>query len=220
MKMAQDPKMLDIVKGYKIPFHSKPFQSKIPSQPIVIRERKELVKLEIKEILKKRAIRKAQFKAICSLPLVRKLVRVPFLSLFWFETSITNIHKKLLKVPMTALHRLSIKIIIYLHDMLLICHSLEEILMSRDTVIFFLQNLGFIINWKKSVLTAVQEIEFLGLKMNSVTLELSLSKTKVQKVVSECQNLLNNPQTSILEFTRLIGLLKSTIQAVLPARLN
>ena len=56
MKMAQDPKMLDIVKGYKIPFHSKPSQSKIPSQPIVIRERKELVKLEVKEILKKRAI--------------------------------------------------------------------------------------------------------------------------------------------------------------------
>ena len=109
--------------------------------------------------------------------------------------------------------------IIYLHDML-ICHSLEEIFMSRDTVIFLLQNLGFIINWKKSVLTPVQEIEFLGLTMNSVTLKLSLSKTKVQKVVSECQNLLNNPQTSILELTRLTGLLKSTIQAVLPARLN
>ena len=30
MKMAQDPKMLDIVKGYKIPFHSKPSQSKNP----------------------------------------------------------------------------------------------------------------------------------------------------------------------------------------------
>ena len=109
--------------------------------------------------------------------------------------------------------------IIYLHDML-ICHSLEEIFMSRDTVIFLLQNLGFIINWKKSVLTPVQEIEFFGLTMNSVTLKLSLSKTKVQKVVSECQNLLNNPQTSILELTRLTGLLKSTIQAVLPARLN
>ena len=120
---------------------------------------------------------------------------------------------------MTALHRMNIKMIIYLHDML-ICHSLEEIFMSRDTVIFLLQNLGFIINWKKSVLTPVQEIEFLGLTMNSVTLKLSLSKTKVQKVVSECQNLLNNPQTSILELTRLTGLLKSTIQAVLPARLN
>ena len=27
MKITQDPKILDIVKGYKIPFHSKPFQS-------------------------------------------------------------------------------------------------------------------------------------------------------------------------------------------------
>ena len=75
-------------------------------------------------------------------------------------------------------------------------------------------------NWKRSVLIPVPEIEFLGLTINSVTLELSLNKTKIQKVVSECQNWLNNPQTSILELTRLIGLLTSTIQAVLPARLN
>ena len=33
IKIAQDPKILDIVKGYKIPFHSKPFQSKsLPNQ--------------------------------------------------------------------------------------------------------------------------------------------------------------------------------------------
>ena len=91
--------------------------------------------------------------------------------------------------------------------MLLISHSLEEIIMSRDTVIFLLQHLGFVINWKKSVLTPVQEIEFLGLTINSVTLELSLNKTKIQKVVSECQSLLNNPQTSVLELKRLLGLL-------------
>ena len=58
MKMAQDPKMLDIVKGYKIPFHSKPFQSKVPSQPIVSREGEKFVKLEVKEILTNRVIRK------------------------------------------------------------------------------------------------------------------------------------------------------------------
>ena len=33
MKKRQDPKILDMVKGYKNPFHSKPFQLKIPSQP-------------------------------------------------------------------------------------------------------------------------------------------------------------------------------------------
>ena len=56
------------------------------------------------------------------------------------------------------------------------------------------------------MLTPVQEIEFLGLTINSVTLEISLKKTKIQKVVSECQNLLNYPQTSILELLKLTGL--------------
>ena len=83
----------------------------------------------------------------------------------------------------------------------------------------FTKHVGFVINWKKSV-TPVQEIGFLGLIINPVTLELSLNKTNIQKVVSECQNLLKNPQTSILELTRLIGLLTSTFQAVLPTRLN
>ena len=34
--------------------------------------------------------------------------------------------------------------------MLLIGHSLEEIFIDRDTIIFLLQHLGFAINWKKS----------------------------------------------------------------------
>ena len=63
--------------------------------------------------------------------------------------------------------------------MLLIDHSLEETVMSRDTVIFLLQHLGFVINWEKSVLTPVQETEFSDQTINSVTLELSLSKTKI-----------------------------------------
>ena len=121
---------------------------------------------------------------------------------------------------MKILRSINIKIIIYLGNMLLIGRSLEEIVMSRDTVIVLLQHLRFVINWKKSVLTPVQKIEFLGLEINSVTLELSLNKTKIHKVVSDCQNLLNNPQTSVLELTRLIGLFTLTNQAVLPARLN
>ena len=57
MKITQDPKILNIAKGYKIPFYSKSSQSKISSQPIVSREGVELMKLEAKEMLKKGAIR-------------------------------------------------------------------------------------------------------------------------------------------------------------------
>ena len=55
-----------------------------------------------------------------------------------------------------------IRIIIYPH-MLLMGRMLPEILMARDTLIFLLQHLGFVINLKKSVLHPVKQIEFLGL---------------------------------------------------------
>ena len=105
----------------------------------------------------------------------------------------------IIKNPIAILRRINIRMIIYLDDMPLMDHSIEEIKMCRDTVIFLLLHLGFVINWKKSVLTPVQEIEFLGLKINSVNLEISLTE---------------------LELTRVIGLLTSTIQAILPARLQ
>ena len=194
------------------------FNERFAKTEILVAKRRLLLRPRFKRCIFFGSLGK-KLKSICSFRFVRKLVRVP-LTLVWFGTNTTKLFTKLLKVPMTILRKMNIKMIIYLDGMLLIGHSLDEIIMSRDTVIFLLQHLRFFINWKKSVLTPVQEIEFLGLTINSVTLELSLNKTKIQKVVSECQNLLNNPQTSILELTRLIGLLTSTIQAVLPARLN
>ena len=71
------------------------------------------------------------------------------LLLFWSGTSTTNIHK-IAKKPMTILRRINIRIIIYSDNMLLIGHSLEGIMMSWDTVVFFLQHLGSAINWKRS----------------------------------------------------------------------
>ena len=130
-----------------------------------------------------------------------------------------RIFTKLLKIPIAILRRIIIKTVIYLDGMLLMGHSIEEINMCRNTVIFLLQHLGFVINSKKSVLTPVQEIEFLGLKINSVNLEISLTEERIQKVKTKCQNLLKEPATSILELTRVTGSFTSTIQAVLPARL-
>ena len=92
--------------------------------------------------------------------------------------------------------------------------------MCRDTVIFLLQNLGFVINWKKSVLTPVLEIEYLGLKINSVNPEPSPTEEKIQNAKTKCQNLLTEPKALILELTKVIGLLTSTVQEVLPARLQ
>ena len=49
---------------------------------------------------------------------------------------------------------------------------------------------------------------------------LALTEEKMKKVILKWQNLLSNPQTNVLELTELIGLMCSTIQAVLTARLQ
>ena len=131
-----------------------------------------------------------------------------------------RIFTKLIKVPISVLSRINIRVIIYLDDMLLMGQTMEEILMSRDTTIFLLQHLGFILNMEKSILNPVQEIEFLGLTVNPVKMTLSLSEPKIKRIQDQCQDLYVKGFVTVLELTKLIGLLASAIQAVLPAQLN
>ena len=125
-----------------------------------------------------------------------------------------RIFSKPLKVPIALLRRLNIRLVIYLDDIPLMGRT-DEFLMSRDILIFLLQHLGFVIKLKKSVLKPSQQIDFLGLKIDTHTMTLALTEEKMK-----CQNLLSHSQTTVLELTELISLISSTVQAVLPARLQ
>ena len=132
----------------------------------------------------------------------------------------SRIFSKLFNVPIALLRRLNIGLVIYLEDILLMRRTVEEILMSRETLIFLLQHLGFVINLKKSVLKLSQQIEFLGLKIDTHSMTSALTEEKKEKVILKRQNLLSHPQTTALELTQLIGLMSSTVQADLPVRLQ
>ena len=86
-------------------------------------------------------------------------------TLYKFLCQAPLIFTKILKVAIPLLRRPQIRVIIYLDDMLLMSQTLEELLMSRDTVIFLLTQLGFVINLKKSILSIAQQIELLGLEI-------------------------------------------------------
>ena len=113
---------------------------------------------------------------------------------------------------------MNIRIVIYLDDMLLLGRLIKEVLIATDTAFFSLQHLGFIINLKKSILTPQQKIEFLGLLVDSLNMSLSLTPEKLMKVTSQCLEMYKTEKVSILQLTKLIGLLGSTTQEVLPAQ--
>ena len=57
-----------------------------------------------------------------------------------------------MKIPKSLKRKLSIRIIIYLDDMLLMEAIIKEFSMSHDALEYLLQSLGILINIQKSVL--------------------------------------------------------------------
>ena len=108
-----------------------------------------------------------------------------FLSLRFGLGPASRVFTKILKVQISLMGRINIRILIYLGGMLLMSQSIEIHLVARDTVIFLLQHLGFVINLKKSVMEPVQTIEYLGLVIDSTRMTLSLTGEKVKGILQE-----------------------------------
>ena len=69
-------------------------------------------------------------------------------------------YTKLLKPVIAFLRRIGVRIIIYLDDMILLTQSSHMLLRDLTLLRWLLENLWFIINWKKSVWAPTQEIQY------------------------------------------------------------
>ena len=127
---------------------------------------------------------------------------------------------KLLKPVVGLLRRLGLRLIIYLDDMLIIANSKEKLIQDRDTTLFLLQNLGFVINWNKSVLDPTQCIEFLGFQVNSQDMMFYLPQHKVLHIRKTCHEMLLKHTVHIRDLAMIVGKMVSTMQAILPATLQ
>ena len=58
--------------------------------------------------------------------------------------------------------------------MLLMGASREELLVPRDTLVFLLQKLGFLVNTQRSILDPTLTLEFLGVLVDAQNTTLSL----------------------------------------------
>ena len=127
---------------------------------------------------------------------------------------------KLLKPVVALLRRLGLRLVIYLDDIIVFNQTREGILRDRDSILWLLQYLGFVINWKKSVLHPVQCMEYLGFVINSIEMKLFLPPGKMPQLVQDCKDLILEKGASVRTLSHIIGKLTSTMQAVLPAPLH
>ena len=64
--------------------------------------------------------------------------------------------------------------------------KISELIEVDETLLFSLQNFSFVINLQKSQLALVNEIEFLGLIINSWLMTLALPQDKVLDIQNKC----------------------------------
>ena len=131
-----------------------------------------------------------------------------------------RVFTKIMKPVVALLRQLGIRLIIYLDDLLIMAQSKEMLNCHASTTLHLLENLGFMINYLKSVLIPATTMEFLGFLIDSQAMTLALPRDKVRKVKKECQSALNHPQVTVRELAKLLGHLTSTIQAVFPGPLH
>ena len=74
---------------------------------------------------------------------------------------------KILKPVAAQLRELGVKLIVYIDDMPIIAETPEFLRDHTMGMIFLLENLVFIIGYKKCVLTPTQLIDFLGFTVDS-----------------------------------------------------
>ena len=111
---------------------------------------------------------------------------------FWPILSSLCIHKD--HTPNSGM-QLGVRLIAYIDDFLLLAPSKEEVSIQAHLMTTLLQALGFSVNNEKSILTPCQEIEFLGVMIQSHSPALHLPQHKLQVFKSRAQQLLNKNAT-------------------------
>lgn len=111
-------------------------------------------------------------------------------------------------------------VIYLLDDILVLNKTREDEVLDGIKVREILESLGFMINFKKSIFTPVQVIEFLGFKIDYMTMKLYLPQEKVKKIIKMCQEVLKSDRVSVRKLSEVIGNLPASLQAVHQAPLH
>ena len=112
-----------------------------------------------------------------------------------------------------------IRVIFYLDDILVIGKSKDECELNLQTVLTLLQELGFLINWKKSNLCPSQRFLFLGLLWDTTLGQICLPQMKLSKLQALASPMLLSPPTC-RQLQVLLGHMTASIPAVPLIRLH
>jgi len=127
---------------------------------------------------------------------------------------------KLLKPPLAELRIKDVVVSGYIDDLITLGQSFYECFNNIKLIVPFLQSLGFVIHPEKSLFYPVQEIEYLGVIINSVSMTVKLTDKKKEKILALCDSVLNNNTPHIRVVAKLLGYFSYSFLAVKYSKLH
>lgn len=91
---------------------------------------------------------------------------------------------------------------------------------NTKTIVNTLENLGYVINQKKSVLVPTQRIVFFGFVLDSVLFKVFLTEEKLQKILLYANTLCKQGRVVVRQLASFIGLIINAFFAILEAPLH
>ncbi|CAG2245642.1 unnamed protein product [Mytilus edulis] len=128
--------------------------------------------------------------------------------------SAPRIFTKLLKPIFSTLRKNGYLNVAYIDDSLLISDTYQHCCDNIKDTCNLLDQCGFTIHPIKSVLYPCQEVTFLGFVINSITMTVKLTSEKAKTIVVMCKVFVKKWETTIREFSQLIGKLVASEPAV------
>ena len=134
-------------------------------------------------------------------------------------SSAPRVFTKVMKPIVAELRGTGIMVVIYLDDLAIISPNFDRALADLRATITLLESLGFIINHEKSNFQPSQVVEYLGFKINSMTMQVFLPEGKMNTLVTKARLLYNSASCTIRDVAGIIGLIVSVFPAIKPAKL-
>lgn len=128
-------------------------------------------------------------------------------------------YTKMLKPVYASLRLKSHESVIFIDDSFLKAQTTGQCMSNVVSTVTLLQHLGFVIHPEKSVLFPTQEICFLGFILNSITMTVRLTDTKIVHISDMCKQLLYCTNPVIRFVCEVIGLLVSALPGVMYGKL-
>ena len=118
---------------------------------------------------------------------------------------------KLIKIPISHLRKQNVNLDNFFDDLIIIASSKKQCYLDTMKTIKLLQELGYVINFSKSVLEPTQILDHLGVIINSINMTAKITPSKCDKIKSLCLKVLKNNNNTVRDLASLCGTMVSYI---------